>query len=261
MKRSAIFAAALLSASNVGAEPRLDLNRVIASVETDYLSFSGPYGKLRVTNARSQLKTGSTRVDFTLSQGRRAAGEKDYSSPRLQASLAQDWGSHFSTRTAASLAKSNPVFVNRELIQELSYKPAAATVLTVGGRYARYFGGLDSWSWSAGAAQYFPGGYVSYRFTSYDTSHLGHTTAHLVSAKLSDPYGSTVAWVGHGTELHDADLLLFPEKGRQTGVEVRRLQPIAKGVAVSFGARRTWFETPTSRYHGTGFHIGLEFGR
>ena len=131
-------------------------------------------------------------------------------------------------------------------------------MLTVGGRYSRYFGDIDSWSWSVGAARYFRGGYVSYRLSAYDTSGLGHTTGHTIGAKLNDPYGATQAWVGFGSELHDADWLSSPQKGHQTQVEIRRLQPIGKGVAVSFGAKQAWIEALGTHYRGTGFHIGLE---
>jgi len=38
------------------------------------------------------------------------------------------------------------------LVQDISYKATPTTVLTVGGRYARYWGGVDALSWSLGAA-------------------------------------------------------------------------------------------------------------
>ena len=147
------------------------------------------------------------------------------------------------TRTYGTIASNSPVFVNREIGQDFNLKPDAATVLTLGSRYSRYFGATDSWSWSAGAARYFPGGYVSYRFSAYDTSGLGHTTGHTIGAKLSDPYGATQAWVGFGSQLHDADWVSSPQKGKQTQVEVRRLQPISKGVALSIGAKQAWIKS------------------
>ena len=250
---------ALVFAGSAQAAPSLDLKRIAASVDGDYVTYSGPYGKRQVVSARSQFDAGTTKLSFAVSQGHRSAGDEKFNSTRLQLSVAHDWSSRFSTRTEASIASRNPVFVNRELIQDFSYKPLPQTVLTVGGRYARYATGLDTWSWSAGAAQYFPGGYVSYRFSSFDTEHLGHSVGHLLSAKVTDPYGATQAWVGHGTSLQEADSLIAPEKGRFTSVELRRLQPIGGGVSLSLGAKRTWFETPGDKYRGTGVHLGLAF--
>jgi len=128
-------------------------------------------------------------------------------------------------------------------------------------RYARYFGGVDVKSWSAAAARYFPGGYVSYRFTSYDAKSIGHSVGHMVSAKMGDPYGSTVAWVGHGTLVSDADWLAAPVKGQQTSIEVQRLQPIGGGVSLSLGARRTWMKTAGGDFHGNAVRLGLSFAQ
>jgi YaiO family outer membrane protein len=259
MRNMLLIAAALLPFSATAhAQPRFNLKSVVASVDTDYVAFTGAYGKWRATNIRSQIKAGDTRVDLALSQGRRSAGDTAYNASRAQVSIAHDWTAGLTTRTYGTIASNSPVFVNREIGQEFNLKPDAATVLTLGSRYSRYFGASDSWSWSAGAARYFPGGYVSYRFSAYNTSGLGHTTGHTIGAKLSDPYGSTQAWVGFGSQLRDADWLSSPQKGHQTQVEVRRLQPILKGVALSVGAKQAWIESIGTRYIGTGFHIGLE---
>jgi hypothetical protein len=118
---------------------------------------------------------------------------------------------------------------------------------------------VDAYSWSAGAAQYFSGGMVSYRFSSFDVQHIGHSTAHLISARLSDPYGSSQLWVGHGTALHDAVWLASAEKGKYTNVELRRIQPIGGGVGLLLGANRIWYETDSTKYHGTGVRFGFTF--
>jgi YaiO family outer membrane protein len=241
------------------AKPNLNLKNVVASVDGEYLSYSGDHGSRRVVNGRTEIRMPSTRVDFRVSQGRRVAGGESFNGVSLQASVGHDWTSNLSTRTAVGIGSNNPVFVNREFVQEVSFKPAQSTLLTVGGRYSRYFGGVDVKSWSAGASQYFPGGYVSYRFTSYDAENIGHSVGHLVSGKLTDPYGSTVAWVGHGTLVSDADWLAAPQKGHQTSIEVHRLQPIGGGVSLSVGARRSWYKTASGDFHGNGVHVGLSF--
>jgi YaiO family outer membrane protein len=261
MKRLLTVIAILLPvASGASAKP-LELKSIVASVDADYVTYTGAYGKRHVVSARSRFDAGKTKLSLTIAQGRRSVGGDTFNATRVQASVAHEWTARFSTRTEASIASSNPVFVNRELIQDLSYKVFPRTVLTIGGRYARYRSGLDTWSWSAGAAQYFPGGYVSYRFSSFDTEHLGHSVGHLVSAKVSDPYGATQGWIGHGTSLQDSDILLAPGKGKFTTVELRRVQPIAGDVSLSLGARRTWFSADSDKYRGTGVHIGLLFGK
>jgi YaiO family outer membrane protein len=240
-------------------KPNLNLKTIVASVDGEYLSYSGDYGSRRIVNGRTEIRTASTRVDLAVSQGHRKAGDESFSAMRAQASVGHDWTSNLSTRTAVSVGSNNPVFVNREFVQEVSFKPAQSTLLTVGGRYARYFGGVDVKAWSAGASRYFPGGYVSYRFTAYDTKGIGHTIGHMVSGKVTDPYGSTVAWVGHGGLLTDADWLITPAKGNQTSIEVQRLQPIGGGVSLSIGARHSWLKTAGGNFHGNGFHVGLSF--
>jgi len=100
---------------------------------------------------------------------------------------------------------------------------------------------------------------VSYRFSSFDVQHLGHSTGHLVNLKVDDPYGSNQLWLGHGTALHDAVWLSTPEKGRYTNVEYRRIQPIAGGVGLMVGVNRMWYEADSAKFHGTGLRLGLVF--
>jgi YaiO family outer membrane protein len=250
---------ALALASTANAAPLPDLKKIAASVDGEYLSYSGPFGARRVVNARSTADLGDTKLSFGLAQGSRKAGDDRFKAVRASAEVVHDWSSRLSTRTAASIASNQPVFVTRELVQDISYKPLPGTVLTVGGRYARYWGGVDALSWSLGAAQYFRGGMVSYRFSSFDVQHLGHSTGHLVNLKVQDPYGSNQLWLGHGTALHDAVWLANPEKGNFTNIEYRRVQPIGGGVGLMVGVNRIWYKTDSAKFHGTGLRAGLVF--
>jgi YaiO family outer membrane protein len=236
-----------------------DLKKVVASVDGEYLSYSGPFGSRRTVNAETRIDTGTTVLSVGVSQGFRKAGDDKFKATRLTGTVVHDWSSRLSTRTSASIASDQPVFVTRELLQEISYKPLPQTVLTVGGRYARYWGGVDALSWSVGAAQYFRGGMVSYRFSSFDVRHLGHSNGHLVSFKLQDPYGSNQLWLGHGTALHDAVWLSAPEKGDYNNIEYRRVQPIAGGVGLMLGVNRIWYKADGAKFHGTGVRVGLVF--
>jgi YaiO family outer membrane protein len=256
---------AVASTAHAGVLPGLrkfpDLKTITASVDGEYLSYSGPFGSRRIVNATSRFDMGKTDLSMTISQGERKVGGEKFSASRLSGVVVHDWSSRLSTRTYASIATDKPVFVNRELVQEISYKPLPETVLTVGGKYSRYFGGVDALSWSVGAAQYFRGGSVNYRFSSYNVQHVGHSTGHLLSFKLIDPLGSSQLWLGHGTALHDAIWLATPEKGKYSSVELRRVQPIAGGVSAMVGVNRIWYDTGGTKYHGTGARIGLIFAK
>jgi YaiO family outer membrane protein len=238
-----------------------DLKTISAELNGEYLSYSGAFGSRHIVNGTTSIDLGDTKVSFGIAQGTRKAGGDKFNATRVTAALVHDWGARISTRTSASIATNQPVFITRELLQEVSYKPLPQTVLTVGGRYARYFGGVDGTSWSVGAAQYFRGGMIGYRFTSYNTQHLGHSTGHLISAKLNDPYGSNQLWLGHGTALHDATWLATPEKGKFSSVELRRVQPLGGGVSAMVGVNRTWYDTASAKFHGTGARLGLIFAK
>jgi YaiO family outer membrane protein len=237
------------------------VTKIAAMLDGEYLSYSGPFGSRRIVNAQSRVDTGDTTLSIGVAQGTRKAGDDKFNATRVTVGVAHDWTSRLSTRTSASISSNQPVFVTRELVQDVSYKPLAQTVLTVGGRYARYWGGVEALSWSLGAAQYFGGGMISYRFSSFDVRHVGHTTAHLVNLKVQDPYGSNQLWLGHGSALHDALWLPTVEKGNFTSVEYRRVQPIGGGVGLMVGVNRIWYATDSTKYHGTGARVGLTFER
>lgn len=248
-------------ASNLPAPKVPTVQSMIASVDGEYLSYSGDYGSRRVVNGQTKVDFGKTKLAVEIAQGIRKAGGDKFEAKRLAASLVQEWTPRFSTRTSLGISGNQPVFVNRELGQEFSYKPFTQTVVTVGGRYARYFGDVEALSWSVGAAQYFDNASVSYRFSSYDVEHLGKTSGHLVGAKLDDRYGSNQLWLAHGTSLHDADWLATPEKGKFNSAELRRVQPIAGNVSAMVAVKRIGYDTGGNKYHGTGFRVGLVFGK
>jgi len=261
MKPYLVAPLALVAFSPAHAAGLFDLQKIAASVDGEYLSYSGAYGSRRVVNAQTKMDLGDTEIQLGLSQGARKAGDERFKAMRASAAIVHNWSSRISTRTSASISSNQPVFVNRELSQEISYKPMRQTVLTAGARYARYWGGVDAVSWSLGAAQYFRGGMVSYRFSAYNVHGLGNSTGHLVNVKVDDPYGSNQLWLGHGTSLHDAAWLGLPEKGKFNSVEYRRVQPIGGGVGLMVGVNRSWYEADNAKFRGTGARIGLTFSR
>lgn len=236
------------------------LNSMTASVDGEYLSYSDGFGSRRIINATSKTDLGATELSFGISQGERKVEGDRHNAIRGSATLVQHWSSRISTRTTARLAADTPVFASRDLVQDISYSLPSGTVATVGGRYSRYFGDRDALSWSAGAAQYFRGGFVSYRFSSYDIDRVGNSVGHVVSAKLADPYGSTQLWLGRsrGATI-DSDDLLISDKGKFTEVTVRRTQKLKGALALTAGFKRNWYRTELADFKGTGIHVGLVF--
>jgi YaiO family outer membrane protein len=257
----AAMAAPVQAADLPAGRPKLDLKRIAASLETEYLTYGNGRGHRLSVSAQSRLAFGDTKIALGVSQGtRKPASGSAMHATRLQASIAHDWTARLTSTTTLGLASNQPVFVTREAAQELSYKAFSSTVVSGGVRYARYFGGIDSWSWSVGASQYFRGGYVGYRFTSYDTHGLGTSVSHRLTGKFADPLGSTQLWVERGTAVNGAGLADAPVRGRTTGFELQRLQPIGGGVSLSLAARRSWNRTGSARYHDDAVRLGLAFG-
>jgi len=236
-----------------------DIKSIVGSLDGEYLTYSGTHGNRVTLDARTRFNMGDTKAEFAIGEGFRKTEDGKFHATRVQGTLVHDWSSVVSTRTSAGFATSGKVFTKRELIQDVNLKLGSGTLLTGGGRYARYQDNIDAWSWSVGASQYFRGGYVGYRFSSFQFDQLGHAVGHLFSARLNDPLGGNQFWLGRGTALHDADWQGPPEKGKYTQVEYRRLQPIGGGVSLSLGVKRNWYDTPTVKFHGTGVRFGFVF--
>jgi len=262
MIRNLVTAVLLLPiATQASASGLPDLKLITGSVDSEYLTYSGAYGHRIVVNAQSKIDAGNTKFSALISQGTRKIGDSKYHATRFQGTLSHDWNSRLSTRTTFGIGSDAPIFVTRELSQDLSYKILSRTLVTGGAGYARYFGGADSWSWSAGVTQYFGGGYVSYRFTNYDTQGLKNSVGHLVSAKLTDPYGATTLWAGHGTSLRSPDLAFIPQRGKYTQVELQRSLPLGGGVSLTLAGRHSWNQSTTTKFHSNGLRVGLSFSK
>lgn len=232
-----------------------------ASVEASYTDYSKAFGSRRVGTADMRGKVGSAELGFSVSTGERRFSDTSFHGTRVSGSITNNWTDRLSTRTSVSLASDKPVFAKSELAQDLSYKLLQDVVLTVGGKRAAYFGGTHVNSVFAGGTYYLRGASIAYRLTGLDTSGLGHSFSHQLSLRVPDSggRGATQLWIGRGTSLQDVAFLPRPGKGSYTSVAVRRLQPVADGVALSVTADRTWFNTPIADYTGTTLRVGLEF--
>lgn len=228
-------------------------------VTSEYTNYSGTFGNRVETTAESINDLGNTTLVFGASQGRREIGDDKFNALRFSGTIYRDWSDRFYTRTSISASSNKPVFATREISQDLNYKPLANTVLTVGGKYAKYFGGNEALSWSAGGSYYFNGGFVTYRFSQFDVSKLGKSHGHSLSVRFKEGKGQayTQLWLGTGTSLHDQQVLPAAANGKYRTVMLQRLQPVKGPIALSFGLGRSWYETGTSNYHGTTATVGL----
>ena len=231
-----------------------DTKLILNGARTDY---SGAYGKRMITTFESTTDFGATTLTLGGSHGKREFLSTSASAFRLSGIVHHDWTERFFTRTSIAVSSNKPVFATREFAQDLNFKPLAHAVLTVGGKYARYFDKREALSWSAGGAYYFPLGSATYRFTAYDVSRLGKSHSHLASFRIKDGKGLTQLWLGTGTSLHDQELLSVSERGKFRSVAIQRVQPLAGPLSVSLGLGRTWYQTESDRYRGTSVTFGL----
>jgi YaiO family outer membrane protein len=256
---AALPASASAPGTKTALAPRL--TRSHSNLRIEYTDYSKLYGDRAVLTADSRLGIGGpTRFTFSLSEGQRRAPGHKARATRAEAGVDHDWTDRLTTRTSVGLATNGSVFAKRRLSQDVSYELGGGLVGQVGGQYSSYGNGHNVTNWSAGGSYYLPGAMVSYRFNLYDSNRFGHSHAHLASVRVKDPggSGSTRLWLGHGTSLYQVDLPGNPN-GKFTSVALMRSQPIGGGVALDIGMNRSWYDTPTGRYRGTGVVAGLSF--
>ena len=259
---AALFASTVAGAAApapTGSSRASAIGRPTSTLRLEYTDFSKLYGDRAVMTADSRFGIGNaSRVAVSLSGGQcRGSGARSRA-PQGAVGVDRQWSDRLSTRTSASVASNGSIFAKAQLGQDVSYEIGDGLVATVGGKYASYGHGTNLATLSAGAAYYFRGATLSYRFSLLDSSRLGRSQAHLASVRLKDSggSGSTQLWVGHGSSLYAADL---PRSGpgKFTSVALQRSQPIGGGIAVNLGINRAWYRTPTGTYHGTGALVGL----
>jgi YaiO family outer membrane protein len=258
MKSPILMAAALL-VSPAAARAQV----AHASIDASYTDYSKAFGSRRIASADVRGLLGTAVLSFTASNGQRRFADATFKGTKVAGSVTNNWTDRLSTRTSVSLATNQPVFARSEIAQDVSYKLLQNAVVTVGAKRAAYFGGTHVNSLSAGGTYYLRGASIGYRFSALDTEELGRSYAHQLNLRVPDSggRGATQLWVGRGTSLQDVAWLPTPGRGNYTSVAVRRLQPIASGVALSVTADRTWFNTPAANYTGSTLRVGLDFAR
>jgi YaiO family outer membrane protein len=226
-----------------------------------YTTFTEGFGKRRQTTAEYSVDLGRTAFTISATHAKRTFADESHSAVEVAGTLYHDWSDQIYTRTHVALSSDKPVFASRQVATDLNLKLIPDTVLTVGGKYARYHGNRDVYSWSAGGTWYFGDGSIGYRFTLSDVDKLGKSHSHLATIRLKDPRGSglTQLWLGTGTSLHEQEVLLSGDKGSFKSIALQRVQPIAGPLAVNLTLGRAWYDTGSTDYRGTTASIGLSY--
>ena len=169
----------------------------------------------------------------------------------------QDWSSTFSTRTAAFVAENEPVFAELDFAQDVTIAVADKTTVTLGGRWARYFGNQDVTFLSAGARRYFRGGSVSYRLTHVNPEGRDAFLAHLVNITIDDASGEgkTQLWLSTGEASLDRSQIDGDFDGQNRAAMLQRTQPLTSNLALVASAGLSSFDRPQGDF--TSLNLGL----
>ena len=254
--RGALPCALLLAVSSAHA----GIDRV--ALQLDHADYTDGFGHRDAQTLDVAGRSGDSRWHLGLAHGERDYGSARFGGNRVQGSLHHTWSPRFSTRTAATASNDDPVFVNRQFQQDLQWKVAPQTVLSVGGKYAEYHAGAYVSGWSVGASHYFPRVTASLRHERHRQSNGpdGHGTTVSLRLKDSSGRGSTQLWLGQGTSGYtaDADPLLLREHDSKR-VFLRRNQPLGQHLMLEAGLGKNWHSTRLDRFQSVQSHLGLGY--
>jgi YaiO family outer membrane protein len=229
----------------------------------DYVGFSDGMGFRRTVTGDVTHDLGDTTVKLGMSQGERdyGPGRESWSGLQAAAMVSHSWSDRVTTTTSVSGGSNSPVFSRFQAQQDVEYKLLPGTIVRLGGRYTRFFGGKEVGAGMAGVTQYFAGGLVSYRLSAFDVVGGGRTQAHLFSLQVKDPggQGSTQLWAGTGSSLHELDWMDETQGGRSNSLTVRRVQPLGGGVGMALTMGRTWYDRPLGNKQATRIGFGLTY--
>lgn len=237
-------------------------NVASVSAQFDHTDYNDGYGTRDVFGVDAHGRLADNRWHLGLAQGERDYGGRSYRGTRAQAALHRDWSRRLSTRTALMASDDDPVFVNREVAQDVHLKIVPNTVLSVGGRYAEYHANAYVSAWSVGVAYYFPRVTVSYRYSRHHLSSGTGGDGNALSLRVKDGRGkgSSQVWIGAGTSGYAAELdpLLLREHAAKR-VFLRRNQPIGEHLMLNVGLGKTWHTTRVDRFTSLQSHVGLGY--
>lgn len=227
-----------------------------------HTAFTDDFGARSVVSAEYAAPVGPNTVVFKAQGGQRDYDNGDsFTDTSLSGTLYHHWNARFSTRTHISASSNEPVFVNRVVDQDVTYKGLPNTALTTGLKYSKYFGGVHARAWYVSGAYYFDRLTVRYRYTHNDLPSIGGSYGNLLTFRLKDPEGggSTQLWLGQGTSVQEYDWSPIVQQGDFKSVALRRVQPITAALDVNLAVQQDWYETPVSDYEGFTSNVSLTY--
>jgi YaiO family outer membrane protein len=221
--------------------------------------FTRGIGSRRWATLEYRLESDETTLTFSTTTGeRRSVVSKDRA---VGGSVAvyHKWSDAVSTRTHVFVSQNEPVFARYDLSQDLTVRLMEGTALTVGGRYARFFGNQDVRFASAGLRQYFRGGSVSYRLSLVDPDERPPYLAHLVNLSVNDENGAgrTRLWLSAGEASYDGPHIGSTSKGKDYAAVIQRSQPIGGPLALTITGGIASYARRGRNSTGTSVGLGL----
>lgn len=260
IKRLAAGAGALAGLFNASPLLAQSVQTVTAMAETD--EYSDGYGSLRSLKIEYKRVEAGTTVVFTPAVGERRVAGFSETAVGGGATVYHDWSPRISTRASAFFAESAPVFANTDLALDLTAKVGAATSLTVGGRYARYFAGKDVMFVSAGLRQYFGFGSVAYRLTRVDPEGGHSYLAHLFNISVKDAQGDgkTQLWLSTGDASVSRVQMPANFSGKDYAATFQRVQPISRKLNLLPQIGYSSYAVPGDRVDAVNLGLGIALG-
>lgn len=257
MFKTALAALVTTAATSTPAAADTQKQSVSASAETE--DFSQDLGSLRSVKIEYKLDAEDTTVTFTPVVGERKSPAFSETSIGAGVAIYQTWSPALSTRTAVFISENDPVFAQYDVAHDFSAKVANNTVLTAGGRWARFFGKTDVYFASTGARQYFKRGSVAYRLSLIDPEGRQPFLAHLVNLSLKDLRGAgqTRIWLSAGEASFSRPQLGDQFGGSDIGGTIQRVQPVTEKLALTLTAGLNRYGRPGEDVTSTTLGLGL----
>ena len=232
-----------------------DAHSVYVAAQTQELS--DDLGSLRSVRLEYKAVLDDTTVLVSPIVGERKALGTSAAAVGAGVTVYHDWSDGVSTRTTAFVAENEPVFANLDFAQDVTFGIADKTTLTLGGRWARYFGDREVTFLSAGARRYFSGGSVAYRLTHVNPEGRDPFLAHLVNLTINDPSGAgkTQLWLSTGEASLDRSQVDGDFDGRNRAAMLQRTQPLTASLALVGSAGLSSYDRPSGDI--TALNLGL----
>jgi len=260
IKRFAFCATVLAGALQAAPALAQSAQTLTATTESD--EYSDGLGSVRSLKLEYKRVDEGTTVVFTPAVGERRAAGFSATAVGGGAAIYHDWSPAISTRMSAFFAENEPVFANQDLALDLTAKVAANTTVTLGGRYARYYGGVDVVFASAGVRQYFRFGSVSYRLTRVDPEGRDAYFAHLFNLSVKDGKGDgrTQLWLSAGEASYSSVHMPAGFSGKDYGINLQRVQPLGGNVNLVPSLGYTSYARPGDRVSAVNLGLGISMG-